>query len=163
MRILCLIGMWILATFFAVAQKQDTVSTAKNAPESLQKIVDDMVSKKDKVSKDAELEIDGLVIDNTRTKSGKEFYNLFYNLWQAPSNAHNYSIAIIEKPYRLINTLIEIKINETTVFRSLLQPRTAYIEQLARQATDQTVFYLANYEEIMRMLEGEDQSGSGIY
>lgn len=159
----CFIGMLIWATSFAIAQEKDTVRVIKDAPESLQKMVEEMASKKDKVSKDAELEIDRLVIDATRTKSGKEFYNLFYGQWQAPSNARNYSIFIIEKPFRLITTLIEIKINETTVFRALLQPRTAYIEQIARQAVEQTAFYLANYEEIMRQLEGEDQSGSGIY
>ena len=163
MKSWCLIGMWMLATFLAVAQKQDTVKTIKDAPESLQKMVEKMASQKEKKNNDVELEIDGLVIDATRTKSGKEFYNLFYNQWSAPSHARNYSIFIIEKPFRLINTLIEIKINETTVYRALLQPRTAYIEQIARQAVEQTAFYLANYEEIMRQLEGEDQSGSGIY
>lgn len=159
----CLIGIVICATSFAIAQEKDTTKVIKDIPESLQKMIEEIVSQKEKVSKDPELEIDGLIIDATRTKSGKEFYNLFYSQWQAPPNAHNYSITIIEKPFRLMTTLIEVKINEITVFRALLQPRTAYIEQIARQAVEQTAFYLVNYEELMRQLEGEDQSGSGIY
>jgi curli production assembly/transport component CsgE len=62
-----------------------------------------------------------------------------------------------------MTTLVEIKINETTVFQSFLQPRGDIVEQLALQAVAQTQMYLANYEELMRQLEGDDRSGSGIF
>ena len=104
-----------------------------------------------------------MLFDETKTKSGRDFYDYFYGGWEAPPNASNYSIFISEKPYRLTTTLIEIKINETTVFQSFLQPRGDIVEQLARQAVAQTQMYLANYEELMRQLEGEDQSGTGIF
>jgi len=70
---------------------------------------------------DVDLEIDGLLIDETKTKSGRDFYEYFYKDWTAPVGVKNYTIYIIEKPYRLNNTIIEIKINETLVFQQFLQ------------------------------------------
>jgi len=142
---------------------QDTTKQLKEAPESLKKLIEGITAKKEEASNDADIEIDGLLFDETKTKSGKDFYDYFYSGWTAPPNAKNYSIFITEKPYRLMTTMIEIKINETTVFQSFLQPRGDIVEQLAKQAVAQTQMYLANYEEIMRQLEGEDQAGSGIF
>jgi curli production assembly/transport component CsgE len=142
---------------------QDTTKQFMEAPESLKKLIEEITIQKEEVSSDADIEIDGLLFDETKTKSGRDFYELFYSAWKAPADAKNYSIHILEKPYRLMTTLVEIKINETTVFQSFLQPRGDIIEQLAQQAVAQTQLYLANYEELMRQLKGEDQSGTGIF
>ena len=144
---------------------QDTTQL-KKAPESLQKLIGEITAQtkeQQEESTDADLELDGMLFDETKTKSGRDFYDYFYNGWEAPPGAQNFSIYISEKPYRLTTTLIEIKINETTVFQSFLQPRGEIVEQLAQQAVAQTQMYLANYEELMRQLEGEDQSGTGIF
>ena len=114
-------------------------------------------------NEDADLEIDGLLFDETKTKRGRDFYDYFYSSWEAPADAANYSIFIQEKPYRLTTTMIEIKINETIVFQSFLQPRQEIVELLAEQAVLQTQRYLQNYEELIRQLEGEDRSGTGIF
>jgi curli production assembly/transport component CsgE len=142
---------------------QDTNTQFKEAPESLRKLIEDVTAQKEKAGSDADIEIDGLLFDETKTKSGKDFYDYFFSGWEAPPGASNYSIFILEKPYRLTTTLIEIKINETTVFQSFLQPRGDIVEQLAQQAVSQTQMYLDNYEELMRQLEGKDRSGSGIF
>jgi curli production assembly/transport component CsgE len=136
----------------------------KEAPESLQKLIGEITKQqKEQVSEDAELELDGMLFDETKTKSGKDFYDFFYSRWVAPPGAKNYSIFIREVPFRLMTTQIEVKINETTVFQSFLQPRADIVEQLAEYAVSQTQMYLANYEELMRQMEGEDQAGTGIY
>jgi curli production assembly/transport component CsgE len=135
----------------------------KEAPESLQKMIGEITKQHEQVSKDAELELDGMLFDETKTKSGKDFYDYFYSMWEAPPGARNFSIFITEKPYRLTTTQIEIKINETLVFQSFLQPRADIVEQLAEYAVSQTQMYLANYEELMRQMEGEDQTGTGIF
>lgn len=141
---------------------QDT-TLLKKAPESLQKLFEEIKKSSEKVSKDSDLEIDGLLFDETKTKSGKDFYDFFYSMWTAPPNARNFLIYITEKPYRLTTTQIEVKINEFTVFMSFLQPRADLVEQLAEQAVAQTQMYLENYEELMRQLEGDDQAGTGIF
>ena len=142
---------------------QDTTQQFMQAPESLKKLIEEVTAQPEEVSSDADIEIDGLLFDETKTKSGRDFYDYFYSAWAAPPGARNYSIHISEKPYRLMTTLVEIKINETTVFQSFLQPRGDIVEQLALQAVAQTQMYLANYEELMRQLEGDDRSGNGIF
>ncbi len=145
----------------------DTIQNKKQlieAPENLQKLIEEITAEETKkVSKDADIEIDGLLFDETKTKSGKDFYDYFYQGWEAPAKARNYSIFISEKPYRLTTTMVEIKINETLVFQSFLQPRGDIVEMLAQQAVARTKVYLQHYEEIIKQLEGDDRSGSGIF
>ncbi len=168
MKLFLNIFIFLIIALNGLAQSDTLRSTGdtiqlKKAPEILKELIEGIKAQKIKDSNDADVEIDGLLFDQTKTKSGKDFYDFFYSEWVAPANARNYSIFIAEKPYRLTTTLIEIKINETAVFQSFLQPRADIIEQLAEQAVAQTQMYLANYEQLMRQLEGEDQSGSGIF
>ena len=141
---------------------QDTIQL-KEAPKSLQKLIEEIKTSEEKAKNGSDLEIDGMLFDETKTKVGKDFYDFFYSKWEAPPNAHNYLIYITEKPFRLTTTEIEVRINEITVFMSFLQPRADLVEQLAEQAVAQTQMYLANYEELMRQLEGDDQAGTGIF
>ena len=169
MKQICLILFFLITGFNAYTQPDSTIllqdtASAKEAPADLQKLIDEIEGQvKRQVSTDADIEIDGLLFDETKTKSGRDFYDYFYNNWEAPPKARNYSIFVTEKPYRLMVTRIEVKINETTVFRSFLQPRADIVEQLAGYAVTQTRLYLANYEELMRQLESDDRSGTGIF
>jgi len=165
MKILFSILFFCSLAFLGVAQTENTQDTmkSKEAPDDLKKLIEEISASKEKVSSDADIEIDGLLFDETKTKSGKDFYDFFYTAWIPPVGARNYSIFISEKPYRLSTTLIEIRINETLVFQSFLQPRGDYVEQLAADAVERTQLYLANYEELVRQLEGDDRSGTGIY
>jgi curli production assembly/transport component CsgE len=104
-----------------------------------------------------------LLVDDTKTKTGKDFYDLFYSSWEAPKEAKNYTITVSEKPFRLTTTLIVVSINDNTVYQAILQPRQDIVEGLSADAISITQSYLANYEEIMKELNGEDMSGSGIF
>lgn len=142
-------------------QQKDSLKT-KPVPESLKKLFEQIVKQPEKTN-DYEIEIDGLLVDDTKTKMGKEFYDLFYSSWEAPLGAKNFTITISEKPFRLTSTLIVVSINDTPVYQSILQPRLDIIEALSIESVATTQSYLANYEEIMRQLNGDDMSGSGIF
>ena len=115
------------------------------------------------ITKGVEIEIDGLLVDDTKTKAGKDFYDLFYNNWEAPTAAKNYTITVSEKPFRLNNTMIAISINENLIYQAILQPRQDAIEAQTSEAIYMAQDYLTNYEEIMKQINGDDLSGSGIY
>lgn len=134
----------------------------KAAPESLKKLFNQVVNQSKK-SKEPEIEIDGLLVDDTKTKTGKDFYDLFFTNWVAPAGARNYTITIAEKPFRLTSTLIVVSINDTPVYQSILQPRQDIVEGLSDDAIATTQSYLSNYEELMKQLNGDDMAGSGIY
>ena len=134
----------------------------KQIPASLQKLLESIINKP-KQKTLSEVEIDGLLVDDTKTKAGKDFYDLFYGKWSAPDNAKDYTITISEKPFRLTSTIISVSINENNVYQSFLQPRLDIIETIAEDAVFYTQSYLASYAEIMKQLNGEDMSGSGVF
>lgn len=141
--------------------QKDSLKT-KPVPQSLKNLFDQVIKQADQ-SNDVEIEIDGLLVDDTKTKMGKDFYDLFYGNWEAPSGAKNFTITVSEKPFRLTSTLIVVLINENPVYQAILQPRQDIVESMSYEAISTTQSYLANYEEIMKQLNGDDMAGSGIY
>ena len=135
---------------------------SKPVPLDLKKVLEKVIKLPAK-SNDVEIEIDGLLVDDTKTKAGKDFYDLFYNEWEAPVDAKNYTITVSEKPFRLTSTLIVISINEDIVYQAILQPRQDLVEAQAEEGIATTHDYLANYEEITKQLNGDDMAGTGIY
>lgn len=88
------------------------------------------------------LELDGLVMDETRSKIGRDFYNIFYQQWEAPPNSNNYTITISEKPTPTLGSLISVSVNDQQVFEYRLQPRYEIIEQVAKYAVRVTYAYM---------------------
>ena len=43
-----------------------------------------------------EVEVDGLIIDQTQTRIGQEFYQSFVTFWEAPSGIEDYNIVVTE-------------------------------------------------------------------
>ena len=144
----------------AISQKESVKS--KVVPTFLKNLVDQTIKHPLK-SSEVEIEIDGFLVDDTKTKAGRDFYDLFYAGWEAPKSAKNYSITVTEKPFRLTSTLIVVSINDDIVYQDVVQPRQDLIENQVEDAVSVTQDYLTNYDEIMKQLNGEDLGGSGIY
>ena len=109
------------------------------------------------------LEIEGLVLDRTRTKLGSDFYDIFYSRWDPPAEIKGFNITITEKPIPRMGTLIQVDINSKVVYRQRLTPRYADIEKKAEQAAYISLRYLYNYDQYKSQLSNEDLKGSGIY
>ena len=90
------------------------------------------------------MEIDGMVIDETRSKVGRDFYDVFYTNWQQPPDTYNFSIRIAEQPSPSLGTIIYVEVNDTETFRMRLQPRYEFIQQAGQYAVRQTYSYLQN-------------------
>ncbi|MDR9365924.1 MAG: CsgE family curli-type amyloid fiber assembly protein [Balneolaceae bacterium] len=89
------------------------------------------------------VELDGLVTDETRSKIGRDFYDIFYQQWEAPPNSSNFTIVISEQPTPSLGSLVSVSVNDEQIFRYRLQPRYEVIEQVATYA----VRYTQNYME----------------
>ncbi len=111
----------------------------------------------------SDLGINGLIVDETESKIGHDFYDAFYSEWQAPKIMTDYTITISEKPLPQLGTQITILINDSPVFKRFVQPRYEIIEELAREGAATAYSYLENYTEIQKQLQGEDLKGTGIY
>lgn len=90
------------------------------------------------------LEIDGMVHDETRSKVGRDFYDVFYTYWQSPPQANNFTIRVSEQPSPNLGTTIYVEVNNTETFRMRLQPRYEMIQEAGKYAVRQTYSHLQN-------------------
>ncbi|MFK8008980.1 MAG: CsgE family curli-type amyloid fiber assembly protein [Saprospiraceae bacterium] len=109
------------------------------------------------------IEIDGLILDETRSKIGRDFYELFYNRWNPPSGAKDFLITIREMPSRGLGARVSIEINENVVLYRFLQPRNGLIEEEANFTISYIKDYLIRSENLKQDMEAGDTMGSGIY
>jgi curli production assembly/transport component CsgE len=110
-----------------------------------------------------DLEIGEMVFDETITKVGRDFYDVFYTNWSNPTQIKDFSITIKEMPMPGVGTQITILIDEYELLKQFIRPNQEMIEMLSEYAVELAGQYLLNYEEIQAQLQSEDQSGTGIY
>jgi len=84
----------------------------------------------------------GLVLNETSSTIGRDFYDVFYSRWQPPQNAANYTIRITEQYAPSLGSQVVVKVDETTLFRSYLQPNFEQIRTAALRALARTQQYL---------------------
>lgn len=153
----------------AFSQKADSLDSIRK--EETKELLKALVSQFDSAkidslkqhSKDIKLGISGMIIDNTKTKAGRDFYTKFYNQWTTSGIQNRHMIRISEEPYRLRSTIIRVSVDDKVIFSSLLQPRESIIESMSQEAFYQVRGYVENYEAIMRQIGSDDTSGDGIY
>ena len=110
-----------------------------------------------------DIDIPSLIIDETMTKIGKDFFDLFFTNWQEPFGINEYQITISEKALPRLGTLISVNVNDLQAYRRFLKPRYEEIETAAREAVRMVQQVLINYDKIQKDLAGEDLKGTGIY
>jgi Curli assembly protein CsgE len=113
-----------------------------------------------------DIEIEGLVIDETRSKLAHDFYELFYNSWSSVEEdiKLNYSITIREQPVRVgIGTRISVELDGEEFTQLNLQPRAEVLEALAIQLVESLYTHIMHPDQSYQEIEAEDISGSGIY
>ena len=163
----------IIITINLSAQNVDTVTnanhsnsdTSKQLPVKLKNALSHIIdqNKAHENQPTGGLEINGLIIDETKTKNGRDFYDVFYSSFDATQIHQEYSITIEEKPFRGTLSFIEITLNDNLIYKQVLQPRYDKIEEMAKEAAAVTEDYLAKYNEIQQQLKSEDIQGTGIY
>ena len=94
----------------------------------------------------AGIALSGLMVDETRTPHGRDFYDVFYSQWEAPDAQINYTVTIREQPGRGRGTIIMVEVNNQTTFRSQLQPRYEEVERAAEQAVQNTQQIMDQYD-----------------
>ena len=110
-----------------------------------------------------DVEIGELIIDQTRSRMGHEFYRTFVTLWEAPPGVQEYNIVMGEQNDPRLGSWVAVEINNIVVYRGLLKPSSEDIAAAADEALEITRDYLLNLEEYEKSLEEEDLKGKGIY
>lgn len=86
--------------------------------------------------------ISGIVIDNTKTKLGNDFYNEYYNRYQQLYKDNKETAYVEETPPIGRTTLVTVKIGNREVFKARTQPGYDYLDNLVKQALARTELYL---------------------
>ena len=126
-----------------------------------------------------------LVLDNSRSKIGRDFYDAFFRHYAelpkaastiAPADStqkvspnleldlNAFIVTIDELPaFGIGTTIISITLNDQLIWQNYVQARSDIIEAYAFNAAEVTNQYVVNFQEVQRSLESEDQKGSGIF
>ncbi|MGN7611573.1 CsgE family curli-type amyloid fiber assembly protein [Magnetococcales bacterium HHB-1] len=104
-------------------------------------------------------EIDGLLLQQTYTPFGYDFYFAFTRKW-SPPNVKGYNILIDEIPFRARSSVIRIHINNQLAFQSILSWQRGAGEKLidqAKQAVNK--FFLLHFQ---KPNNSPDMAGDGF-
>ena len=96
--------------------------------------------------------ISGLVVDETRTTIGRDFYAVFYEAWEAPEGSVNYTVVVEEQPVPSLGTRVIVRINDDVAFDTRLQPRYDQVREAALAAVMYAQRALANAAPLSRGL-----------
>ena len=127
-----------------------------------------------------------LLLDNTRSKIGRDFYEAFFKHYaELPKGAapglvpadttvkitpnveldiNAFIVTIDELPAFGIGTsIISVSLNDQLIWQNYIQARQETLELYAFNAAEVINQYVVNYQEVQRSLESDDQKGSGIF
>lgn len=81
----------------------------------------------------------GLIIENTLTKAGRDFYRYYYSDFALKEITTDKNILIEEVPGRTRNTKISVKVDDQLVWQFFSQPRKEFLKDMAEAAIYRTL------------------------
>lgn len=105
----------------------------------------------------------GLVLDQTLTKLGRDFFELFYNGFEPPAGALDYTIVIGERPVRPGAALVAVSLDGTDLLELPLSPRYDQMVEIAAEAIDLVKGQLAENLRVSRQLEAGQHARPDVY
>jgi curli production assembly/transport component CsgE len=100
-----------------------------------------------------EADAEGFVLDQTLTKPGHEFYELFYSSLQAITGLGDYTITLSERPIRGTSSLISMNVNDTELLEMPLPTRTEQIEEAVTAAVETASGFLTEQQALSTQME----------
>lgn len=137
-----------LKAFLFIRDEQTQKLIAKDSLE----INHDFFSKKaEKVEKEEAFELKGLTIDETKTKVGKDFYDLFYIQYsQLPDKSHS-AVKITELPTRGTSGQINIEIDDKVIYSFVTNPSEDFLKEQLKNA----LWYIKEYNSKKNLIKNE--------
>jgi hypothetical protein len=117
-----------------------------------------------------------LILDNTRTKIGREFYENFFREWSSASsdtlvvsafiaalNPEDFTITIDELPNPNQGAIIQISVNDVPLWGQFVQPRGDVVGAAVTAATEALIAYFESYQDFQQQMLSDDMQGTGVY
>ena len=87
-------------------------------------------------------DVEGIVLDETRSKTGRDFYNAFYNAWSKLEGRENSVVRIAEKPGPGMGSVVFVEVDYEEIFELRLRPGDQRTKQAGSVAAARTLQYL---------------------
>lgn len=87
-----------------------------------------------KVGNDDGFILRGMVVRNTKTKAGNDFYDMFYSQYLAKNINGEKIVNIVEELALGTNTRMKIYVDKTLVVQFFINPRTQFLKKMAEQS-----------------------------
>ena len=102
-----------------------------------------------------DIDTPGLLINQTRTFAGQEFFSAFAEQWQGYDPDSRYSIVITERPSARLGSQISVTYGGATVYQRFISFNAAVARRAGQDAT-QTAFNAVTAAELDRQLPDPD-------
>ena len=117
------------------------------------------------------------ILDNTKTKVGRDLYEEFYRQWnniqldsldlvkfrESIKSNSELIIDLEEIPAPGLSNIVSIKVGDLLVWQQFVQTRSEALGIQVSEAVQEVLGYFISYQEIQSQLGTQDQSGTGIY
>ena len=81
----------------------------------------------------------GLVVNQTVTTGGYDFYLLFTEIWRARPDSELHMLSIVERPSKRYGNQIGIFLGQTRIYNGVLPRKYEQLRPLCEQAVEQTL------------------------
>ncbi len=115
-------------------------------------VIDEKHGEKDKQNSDQAspqdgIIFDGLVVENTLTKAGRDFYKYFYADYYNRGIKTKKNIVIEEVPGRMRTTRISVKIDGELIWQFFSQPKRDFLKSMAKTALERSIKHLQELQQ----------------
>lgn len=102
---------------------------------------------------EAELEITGIVSDDTKTKVGKDFYDIYFSKYNSEAIKGNQIVLIEEQLNIGRTTILKITIDNKLISEFIANPNEEFLYQKAEEAIQITKKYFKDLEKLKNRIE----------
>ncbi|WP_224484875.1 curli production assembly/transport protein CsgE [Robertkochia aurantiaca] len=95
----------------------------------------------------------GVVVEDTKTKPGSDFYQMFYSSYLANNVNGERIIRVVEKLAMGRSTKIQIWAEQDLIFEFFVNPREEYLKQMSEQA----IFRVRRYFQTLKARQNQQQ------
>ncbi|AXT53099.1 hypothetical protein D1818_20550 [Aquimarina sp. BL5] len=106
--------------------------------------------KEEESTEDDGIELKGIVIEETKTKPGKDFYEFFYNSYTLNRINGSKIVGVYEKLSFGRSTIIQVKIEDKVIHEFLGKPDIEYLEQMSKVAIRRVYKYFKDLKKQKR-------------
>lgn len=99
---------------------------------------------------ESSLMMEGLVVDETKTRMGKDFYDQFFSSYNQMPRKHKFIVTISEMPYRGQSSIIQLRADQDLLMEFFANPDDEYNKQQVAIALTNLNRYAENKERIKK-------------